>query len=156
MDLIDLKILDFLQNNAKLTAKEIASKLNLTPTPIYERIKKLEKQGIIKKYVAILNPDLLNKNLVVFMNITVKAHDKISRDKFVNDMSALKDVTELYHTSGSHDFLVKVRFSNIKSYKDFLVNEVSSIANIGDIDSQIVLEEIKSSTSLIIQKSPNQ
>lgn len=150
MDLIDLKILDFLQNNAKLTAKEIASKLNLTPTPIYERVKKMEKLGIIKKYVALLEPDLLSKSLVVFMNITVKAHDKQSRNEFIKSMSMLKDVTELYHTSGAYDFLVKVRFSNIKEYKEFLVNEVASIENIGDIDSQIVLEEIKSSTNIIL------
>jgi DNA-binding Lrp family transcriptional regulator len=151
MDKFDIKILDFLQNNAKLTAKELASKLSLTPTPIYERIKKMEKSGIIKKYVAILEPDLLNKSLVVFMNITIKEHDKISRAKFIANMSALKNVSECYHTSGTFDFLVKVRFSSVKEYKNFLVEDVASIANIGDIDSQIVLEEIKSSTNIILE-----
>ena len=132
-----------------ITAKELASKLSLTSTPIYERIKKLQKSGIIKQYVALLDADLLGKNIIVFMNITIKDHHSSKRDAFVKQMVALESVVEFYHTSGSFDFLAKVRFSNIKEYKDFLVNDVASIHNISDIDSQIVLEEIKYSTKVI-------
>lgn len=146
MDEFDIKILDFLQKNAKLTAKEISSKLSLSQTPIYERIKKLEKMGVIKDYVALLNGDVVNKGLIVFMNITIKEHNHASRVKFIEKISALKDVAELYHTSGSYDFLAKVRFANVKEYRDFLVNHISTISNISDIDSHIVLEEIKTST----------
>lgn len=148
MDVTDQKILEILQTNAMITAKEMASELSLTTTPIYERIKKLENSGIIKKYVALLDADLLGKNIVVFMNITVKDHHSDKREEFVNQMEALDSVVEFYHTSGSFDFLAKVRFSNIKSYRDFLVNDVASIYNISDIDSQIVLEEIKYSTEI--------
>lgn len=150
MDAVDLKILDFLQNDATLTAKELSNKLSLTATPIYERIKKLEKRGVIKRYVALLEPDLLNKSLVVFMNITIKEHDQESRNRFINSVKKLKYVSEFYHTSGTYDFLLKVRFSNIREYKDFLVNDIASIVNVGDIDSQIVLEEIKSVTNIIL------
>jgi len=151
MDIIDQKILDFLQEDGKITAKEMATNLNLTSTPIYERIKKLEQMGVIKKYVALLDADLLNQSLTVFMNICIKEHQKEHRQKFINKIKTLKDVTEFYHTSGTYDFLAKVRFSNVKNYRDFLVNEIASIENIGDIDSQIVLEEIKSSTSINIR-----
>lgn len=146
MDNFDKKILDFLQKDAKLTAKEMATKLSLSQTPIYERIKKLEKLGIIKDYVAILDGEVINKSFIVFMNITIKEHNYNSRKKFIEDILTLKDVSELYHTSGSYDFMAKVRFTNIKEYRDFLVNQIATVDNISDIDSQIVLDEIKSST----------
>ena len=146
MDNFDKKILDFLQKNAKLTAKEMASKLSLSQTPIYERVKKLEKIGVIKSYVAILDGEVINKSFMVFMNITIKEHNYEYRKKFIEDILALNDVSELYHTSGTFDFLAKVRFANINEYRDFLVNQIATVDNISDIDSQIVLEEIKSST----------
>jgi DNA-binding Lrp family transcriptional regulator len=150
IDDTDRKILEILQENAMATAKEMAYDLSLTTTPIYERIKKLQKTGIIKQYVALLDADILDKSILVFMNITIKDHHSEKRNEFVQEMQKLKDVIEFYHTSGSFDFLVKVRFSDIRSFKNFLVNEVASILNIGDIESQIVLEEIKYSTKIII------
>jgi Lrp/AsnC family leucine-responsive transcriptional regulator len=146
MDEFDKRILDFLQKNAKLTAKELSNSLSLSQTPIYERIKKLEKMGVIKDYVAILNGDVVNKGLIVFMNITIKEHNHHYRKKFIDKISSLKDVSELYHTSGAYDFLAKVRFASVKEYRDFLVNHIATVENISDIDSQIVLEEIKAST----------
>jgi len=150
IDETDRQILEILQENAMATAKEMAYDLSLTTTPIYERIKKLQKTGIIKQYVALLDADMLGKSILVFMNITIKDHHSEKRNEFVLEMQKLKDVIEFYHTSGSFDFLVKVRFSDIRSFKNFLVNEVASIHNIGDIESQIVLEEIKYSTKIII------
>ena len=150
MDDIDRKILEILQEDSMKTAKEMASKLSLTSTPIYERIKKLQSLGIIKKYVALLDADLLDKNLVVFMNITIKDHQAEKRNEFVKKMEALEAVREFYHTSGNFDFLVKVRFSTIKEYRDFLLNDVAQFRNIGNIDSQIVLEEIKYSTRIVL------
>jgi Lrp/AsnC family leucine-responsive transcriptional regulator len=146
MDNVDRKILEFLQKDAKLTAKEMAEKLSLTPTPIYERIKKMERLGIIKAYVALVDEEKVDRSLTVFMNITIKEHHNEYRKKFIEDISNLEDVVELYHTSGSYDFLAKVRFANIKAYKDFLINDITAIKNIGDIDSQIVLDNLKSST----------
>lgn len=150
LDAVDIKILEKLQTNAMITAKELASELSLTTTPIYERIKKLQSSGIIKQYVALLDADLLGKNITVFINITIKDHHANKREEFVNKMKSLEAVVEFYHTSGSFDFLAKVRFSNIQEFRNFLVNEVSSIYNISDIESQIVLEEIKYSTKLVL------
>lgn len=150
MDDIDRQILEILQEDSMKTAKEMASKLSLTTTPIYERIKKLQSTGVIKKYVALLDADLLDKNLVVFMNITIRDHQAEKRNEFVKKMETLEAVRELYHTSGNFDFLVKVRFSTIKEYREFLLNEVAAFKNIGNIDSQIVLEEIKYSTRIVL------
>ena len=143
MDATDKKILEILQVNAMITAKEMAQKLSLTTTPIYERIKKLQKSGIIKQYVALLDANLVGKSILVFMNITIKDHHSDKRNEFVKEIKRLDSVIEFYHTSGSFDFLAKVRFSDIKTFRDFLVNDVASIYNISDIESQIVLEEIK-------------
>lgn len=150
MDTIDKKILEILQSDAMKTAKEMAEELSLTATPIYERIRKLENSGIIKQYVALLDPEMMGQNIVVFMNITIKEHQAAKRNEFVEELMKLPAVAEFYHTSGAYDFLVKVRFNTIKEYKDFLVNEVASIPNISDIDSQIVLEEIKYSTKITV------
>lgn len=151
MDSTDIKILEILQDNAMITAKELAVKLSLTTTPIYERIKKLQKTGIIKQYVALLDADLVGKSIIVFMNITIKDHHLDKRNEFVHRMEQLDAVAEFYHTSGSYDFLVKVRFADIKTFRDFLVNEVASIHNISDIESQIVLEQIKYSTKIMLE-----
>lgn len=150
MDDIDKKILEILQTNCHKTAKEMASELSLTTTPIYERVKKLENAGFIKEYVAILNADLLGKTIAVFLNITVKDHHSSKREEFIRQMESLKAITEFYHISGSYDFIAKARFSNIKEYRDFLVNDVASIQNISDIEAQIVLEELKYSTKIIL------
>lgn len=95
-----------------------------------------------------LNSDLLNKNIIVFMNITSKNHYKEARDEFVKSMESLDEDSEFYHTSGSFDFVAKVRFGNIKRYRDFLVNTIAVILNINDIDSQIVLKAIKYTTKV--------
>lgn len=151
LDAIDVQILEKLQENAMITAKELASDLSLTTTPIYERIKKLQNSGIIKQYVALLDADLIGKSITVFINITIKDHHSEKRDEFVRQMEKLSAVMEFYHTSGSFDFLAKVRFSNIQEFRNFLVNELSSIHNISDIESQIVLEEIKYSTRILLE-----
>lgn len=148
LDEVDIKILDFLQTDANLTAKELSSKLSLSSTPIYERIKKLENGGIIKKYVALLDSEKLDQHLMVFINISIKEHQQSRRTVFLEKLLALEEVVELYHTSGSHDFMAKVRFKNIKEYRDFLVDKVAPIQNIADIDSQIVLDEIKYTTEI--------
>ena len=133
------------------TAKEMAYDLSLTTTLIYERIKKLQKTGIIKQYVALLDTDILGNSILVFMNITIEDHHSEKRNEFVQEMRKLNDVIEFYHRSDSLDFLVKVRFSDIRSFKNLYVNEVASIHNIGDVESQMVLEEIKYSTKTIIE-----
>ncbi|MBK7130446.1 MAG: Lrp/AsnC family transcriptional regulator [Crocinitomicaceae bacterium] len=150
MDEIDIKILKHLQEDAKITTKDLASRLSLSVTPVYERIRKLEKSGIIKKYVAVLNADLLNKSLIVFLNLTIKEHHLAARKALLQELVSLNEISELYHTSGTYDFVAKVRFENIKEYKDFLVNRVAGIENIADIESHIVLDEIKHSTEIYL------
>ncbi len=125
-------------------------KIALSQTPVYERIKKLERNGVIKKYVAILEPEKLDKSLVVFMNITILEHRVGSREEVIDQLSELHEITELFQTSGQYDFMAKVRVSKVSDYRDFLVEKMAAINNIKNIESHIVLEEIKYSTSLNI------
>ena len=148
LDEIDLKILKKLQENAKVTAKELAYDLHLSQTPIYERINKLENAGYIQKYVALLDPEVLNCAVIVFINITVKEHGKDARLSMIQDLMGFPEVLELYNTSGTYDFVAKGRFAGIKEYRHFLVDSLSEVPNISDIDSHIVLEEIKNTTEL--------
>ncbi len=150
LDEVDFKILDLLQNDGKLTSKNLANQIKLTQTPVYERIRKLERNGVIRKYVALLDSKLLDKNLVIFMNITIREHSHDSREILTTQLSDLDEVIELYHTSGLYDFMAKIRVSNVKDYRDFLVNKISPIENIKDMVSHIVLDEIKYSTSIPI------
>ncbi|GAL85598.1 AsnC family transcriptional regulator [Sporocytophaga myxococcoides] len=150
LDDLDIRLLKLLQKDATLTTKELANKLNLTPTPIHERVKRLERDGYIKKYVALLDNQKMNKGLVVFCNVTLKQHEKGIGKKFVNDIVSLKEVTECYNVSGQYDFMLKVMVKDMPEYQNFIMNKLASIENIGSTHSVFVMGEIKDSTELPI------
>lgn len=143
LDITDLRLLKILQNDAKLTTKEIAARVNLSPTPVYERIKRLEKEGFIEKYIAIVNAEKVGKGLTVFCNITLKEHTKEIGNKFVKDIVALKEVVECYNISGDYDFLLKIIINDMKNYQSFVINELGSVKNIGSAHSTFVIGVIK-------------
>ncbi|MBO6517491.1 MAG: Lrp/AsnC family transcriptional regulator [Bacteroidia bacterium] len=146
LDLYDIKILGILQTNSKIAIKEIAHKISLSVTPTHERIKKLEKAGVIKAYVAILDAHVLRKGFIVFMHISIKEHSKGSRTLLIEKLLSIPQVEELYHTSGVYDFSAKIRVRNVTEYSHFLTEEVSQIDNIKDLNSSIVLNVLKETT----------
>lgn len=150
LDNIDIQILKLLQNNSNLTTKDLANKVNLSTTPVFERIKRLEKNGYIKKYVAVLDAEKLDKGLTVFCNITLKQHTREIGNKFVKDIVAIKEVTECYNVSGDYDFLLKVMVKDMKHYQDFVLNNLGSIKNIGSAHSTFVMGDIKNTYSVPI------
>jgi len=148
LDQTDISLLKYLQEDSTLTTKELALKLHLTPTPVHERIKRLEKEGYVKKYVALLDNQKLNKGLVVFCNVTLRQHQKDIGKKFVKDIISLKEVTECYNVSGDYDFMLKVMVKDMPEYQNFIMNKLASIENIGSTHSMFVMGEIKNTTSL--------
>ena len=152
LDLVDLKLLEILQENGKLTTKEIAQKVNLSPTPVYERIKRLERDGVIKKYVAIIDAEKIGKSLTVFCNVTLKEHTKEIGNQFVKDIVSLREVTECYNISGDYDFLLKIIVKDMKHYQSFVINDLGSVKNIGSAHSTFVIGIIKE-TSIILTQS---
>ena len=143
LDETDLQILKTLQKNAKLTTKELADSVHLTPTPVFERLKRLERQGYIKKYVAVLDPDKLNQGLLVFCKVKLKQINHEIADAFVRKIMRIPEVTECYNTSGAYDYLLKVRAADMKQYQEFVLTKLGDIASVGSIESTFVMSEIK-------------
>ena len=148
LDETDLQILKTLQKNAKLTTKELADAVHLTPTPVFERQKRLERQGYIKKYVAILDPDKLNKGLLVFCKVKLQQINHEIADAFTRRILRIPEVTECYNTSGAYDSLLKVRARDMKEYQEFVLNKLGDIDNVGAIESTFVMSEVKQTYGL--------
>ncbi|MBQ1753158.1 MAG: Lrp/AsnC family transcriptional regulator [Paludibacteraceae bacterium] len=150
LDQIDLKILRTLQKNAKLTTKELAEAVNLTPTPVFERQKRLEKQGYIKKYVAVLDPDKLNQSLMVICMVKLQQINNSIAQRFTAEINKLPEVIECYNTSGNYDYMLKVRSSDMKHYQEFILNKLGVIENVGSIESTFVMSEVKQNNGINI------
>lgn len=146
MDAIDRKILMLLQNNSKQNTKEIADKIGLTVSPTFERIKKLEQQGYIKKYVAILDGQKIGKTIVVYSQISLTTHSRALIDNFKKEMAGLTEVMECHHVSGNYDFLLKVAIGDMNEYQIFVIDKLSVIDGISNVQSSFVMEDIKSDT----------
>ncbi len=143
LDLTDLKLLKQLQKNSNITTKELAANVNLSPTPVYERVRKLEKEGYIKGYSALLDAGKMGLELIVFCDITLKQHTKDIGNQFVEDICAVKEVTECYNISGDYDFRLKVLVRDMKHYQDFVINTLGAVNNIGSAHSTFVIGTIK-------------
>ncbi|MFC5045899.1 Lrp/AsnC family transcriptional regulator [Aquimarina hainanensis] len=143
MDKIDKSILLLLQKNGKITIKEIAERLNLTTTPIFERVKKLERDGFIKNYKAILDRKKAGLQLMVFCNVTLNLHQTDYLKKFEKDILQFPEVVECYHVAGMFDYLIKIYAQNMEQYQDFLSNKLASLENISKVQSSFVMTEVK-------------
>ena len=143
LDETDLQILKILQKNAKLTTKELADAVHLTPTPVFERQKRLEKKGYIKKYVAVLDAEKLNQGLQVFCKVKLKQINHKIADAFTHRIMRIPEVTECYNTSGAYDYLLKVRARDMKQYQEFVLNKLGEIEDLSSIESTFVMSEVK-------------
>ena len=143
LDQTDLQILKTLQRNAKLTTKELADAVHLTPTPVFERQKRLERQGYIKRYVAVLDPEKLGQGLLVFCKVKLKPINHEIADSFTRRIQRIPEVTECYNTSGSYDYLLKVRARDMKQYQEFVLTKLGDIDSVGSIESTFVMSEVK-------------
>ena len=150
LDETDLLILKTLQKNAKLTTKELATAVSLTPTPVFERQKRLEKKGYIKKYVAILDPEKLNLGLQVFCKVKLKQINHEIADSFTRRIMRIPEVTECYNTSGAYDYLLKVRARDMKQYQEFVLNKLGAIESLGSLESTFVMAEVKNDLGINI------
>ena len=143
LDSIDLAILRTLQDDARLTIKELAMKVNLSLSPVHERMKRLEQNGYIKKYAAVLNADKLNLRLTVFCKIKLRRINREIASDFVNAVRDIPEVTECYNISGQYDYLMKVRARDMASYQSFVINVLGTIESMSSIESTFVMDEVK-------------
>ena len=143
LDETDRKILRILQRNSDLTVKELAAKLHLSTSPTFERQTRLERDGYIERYMAVLNPRKVGNGIMVLCNIRLKQHSQELIQEFMDVVQNLEEITECYNTSGDYDFLIKVYAHDMKSYQQFMLNTPGTINCIGSLHSIFVIDETK-------------
>jgi hypothetical protein len=146
----DVQLLRLLQKNAKLTVKELAKEVNLSTSPVFERVKRLEQDGFVKRYAAVLDAEKLNRGFTVFCQIKLKIHDRSVGYDFVKEILEIEEVAECYNISGDFDFLLKVQVRDMKHYQDFVFNKLGSVDSIGSTHSTFVMAEVKNNHGLTI------
>lgn len=150
LDDIDLNILRILQKDSKKTTKEVAEILNLTASPVYERIKRLEKKGYIKKYVALLDKKRIQRPVTAICMVSLRYHNEGFIEKFERQISAIKEVQECFHMAGKVDFFLKINLQSLDAYHEFVRLKLSKIENIGVLESYFVLKEMFHTTEFYI------
>lgn len=148
LDKIDHQIIKLLQEDAKQNINDIAVKLNLTKTPIYERIKRLEKSDVIDKYVALVNRKEYTPSIIVFLTGSLKVNKFEETQAFYDTVLAIEEVLECYLLGGEKDFMLKVIAKDLDSYHEFYSAKIGSIPHVGEIRSSFVLKEVKYSTKI--------
>lgn len=150
LDTTDRAILQLLQEDAFLTNKEIAVRLHLSPTPIFERIKRLEKEGFIVGYTTLLDRRSLDLSLLIFCEVSLKEHKRAFLETFESEIALLPEVMECHHITGSFDYLLKVVAQDMDDYQRFLKEKLAALDNIGRVESHFVMTEVKNTTQLPI------
>ena len=150
MDAIDKKLLGLLQEDTKKTTKELSMILNLSVTAVYERIKKLERDGVIRNYVALLNRNKIEKAFVVFCHIKLIQHTKDVIHTFENEVIRLDEVSECFHVSGDYDYILKVSVKDIDEYREFMVTKLTGLQHIGSTHSSFMIGEVKNTTAFVL------
>ena len=150
-DLIDRRILELLQQNSQLTIKEIASQINLSVTPVHERIRKLEREGYIDKYVGLLNRRKLGKSLLVYCNVTLDKQRKESFEDFNLAIVGMEEVLECSIVSGNFDYMLKVIVEDAEAYNQFYQHKLSALKSVLHISSYFVISEIKYTTAISVR-----
>lgn len=143
LDAVDMEILRALQKNARLTTKELAAMVNLSTTPVFERVKRLEQRGYVKGYVAVLDAEKLGRGFVVFCSVKMRRIGREIAEDFSRVVRSIPEVTECYNISGSYDYLLKIHAPNMKYYQEFVLNILGNIDHLGSLESTFVMDEIK-------------
>jgi Lrp/AsnC family leucine-responsive transcriptional regulator len=149
LDEKDKAILRYIQSNAKATVREIAANVHLSATPVHERIKRMEEEGVILQYATLLDHSRINKGLMAICYISLKEHNKKSGGKFIKTLSEMPEVTEFYIISGAFDFMLKIAVENMDDYYNFHVNKLGQVENIAQVQSTFIMGTIKAGQPVI-------
>jgi len=150
-DAIDKKLLQLLQQDSKQTNKELSNKLNLSVTAVYERIKKLEREGVINKYVALVKKEKVEKSFVAFCSIKLIQHSQDYVTKFEKEIAQLDEVIECFHISGDYDYLLKIIVEDMPHFRLFMVTKLTTLKHIGSTLTSITISEVKNTTEIILK-----
>lgn len=148
LDAIDIKLLKLLQVNSRLTTKELAQEVGLSISPVYERVKRLENDGYIARYVALLNPCKLNLGFMAFVAVNLSKQSPEGVEEFIAGVKDIKEVTECFSVVGAFDFVMKVYAPDIHYYRTFVLDVLGSIPSVGHIQSTFAMSQVKNETAL--------
>jgi Lrp/AsnC family transcriptional regulator, leucine-responsive regulatory protein len=155
LDSLDLKILDALQEDARITTLELAERVGLSATPCARRVKRLEDEGLIERYVTQLNAERLGIGMNAFITVRLRNQTRQAIEVFERAIRKMPEVVECYLTTGGHDYLVHVRVADIDAFRDFMRNRLTTIESVGATESSIVLEQVKRTTALPLPAAPS-
>lgn len=151
LDHIDKKILMLLQANGRITNAELAKQVGLSPPPMLERVRKLEKNGYIRKYVALIDPKKLDQNTMAFVSVSLRFHQKKAIQQFVTEIQKIPEVLECHHITGEEDYLLKVVMKDIEEYKRFLLDKLTQFSGISKIKTSFILTTLKQETNIPVE-----
>lgn len=143
LDAADRSILRLLQEDAFLTTKEIAQRVNMSVTPVFERIKRLEREGYVLRYAALLDRHKVQLPLLVFCDVSLREHNRNYLLRFEQEVTELPEVIECHHIAGAFDYLLKVVARDMDDYQRFVKEKLAALENIGRVQSHFVMSEIK-------------
>ena len=151
LDRTDILILRELQKDAKLTTKELAARVNLSPSPVFERQKRLEKEGYIKRYIAVVDPIKAGNGIMVLCNVRLKHHSKEFSRQFTSVIAGIDEVVECFNTSGEYDYMLKIYARNMQDYQNFVLGPLGDLDCIGSLHSIFVIGEVKNTLSVPVK-----
>lgn len=152
LDNIDITILRALQKNSRLTTKELAAKIHLSTSPTFERQKRLEREGYIKGYMAVVDAEKVGNGILVLCNIRLKQHTEDLIQQFMDAVKNIDEITECFNTSGDYDFLIKVYAKDMKDYQQFMQHTLGRIECVGSLHSVFVIDETKNTHGVTIRR----
>lgn len=150
LDEIDFKILDILQTNGRITNVQLANQVGLSPAPTLERVRKLEQNGFIESYHALLDAERLGLTVIVFVEVSLNLHKDANIESFMEQIVQIPEVVEVYHITGGADFLLKIYADNISSYQRLIVDKIARVPDVNKLQSKVVLSTVKRSLKLPI------
>ncbi|WP_421809531.1 Lrp/AsnC family transcriptional regulator [Flagellimonas sp.] len=150
LDPTDIKLVHLLQEDCKKTTKQYADSLQLSKTAVYERIRRLERNGVITQYVALVDKEKVRRDFMVLCQIRLVQHTKENVLKFEREILKLEEVSECFHVGGDYDYILKIHVEDMKSYREFMLTKLTTINNIGNTQSSFVINEVKNSPAVHI------
>lgn len=151
LDRTDLKILGALQSNARLTNVALASRVNLSPSPCLARVRALEAAGVIDRYVTLLTPQKVGLDVNVFIHISLERQVRGNLARFEAAVKALPQVMECYLMTGQSDYLLRVTVPDVSDLERFIVDELTQLAGVANIQSSVALKQVKYTTALPLE-----
>ena len=148
LDKTDLLIMKALQENGRITIKDLALKVHLSPTPVFDRVRRLESSGIIERYTTVLNASKLGQGFIVFCSVRLRRMGKDIANDFVARIKDIPEVAECYNISGEFDYLLKIYAPDMQYYNEFCINILGTIESLGSLQSSFVMNPVKTSVGI--------